>query len=72
MKTMRKLWLRLTALLMMALLTGAVAASAFAANTAAVGLEEASGILPGWVGWLVLGLALLLSLGGWVWYRQAK
>ncbi|GAB4150492.1 MAG: hypothetical protein Fur0021_13180 [Candidatus Promineifilaceae bacterium] len=32
--------------------------------------NDAAGIFPGWIGWLILGLSLLLSLAAWLWYRQ--
>ena len=48
-----------------------LAAGAWAPAAAAASLAGAdAGILPGWIGWLILGLSLLLSLAGWVWYRR--
>lgn len=48
-------------------LAGIVAPTAAAAPMMATG---DAGIFPGWIGWLILGLSLLLSLAAWLWYRQ--
>ncbi len=48
-------------------LAGVVVPTAAAASMMATG---DAGILPGWIGWLILGLSLLLSLAGWLWYRR--